>query len=75
MDHYHEDMYMAKANCEQLLVDQMQTQLFMYGVFGVSTICIILYLFWNACKMDELESRIAKRELVHELRRELIKNV
>lgn len=75
MDYYHGDIYMTKANCEQLLVDQMQNQLFMYCVFGASTICIILYLFWNACKMEELESRIEKRELVHELRRELIKNV
>jgi hypothetical protein len=75
MDQYYEVNYMTKANCEQLLVDQMQNQLFMYVVFGATIGIIILYLFYNTCKMEELESRIEKRELVYELRRDLIKHV
>lgn len=75
MDHYYEDIYMTKANCEQQLIDQMQSQLYVYIVLGVSLLFIIMYLVWNACKMEELESRIAKRELIYELRGELIKHV
>jgi len=74
MDDFYGDIYIRKATCEQQLIDQLQTHV-MYILIGCGILLILVTLFWNASKVEELESRLTKREMFDDLQRQLIKHV